>query len=128
MSPYPPISNRLHKQLHAIEPSRDRWMEYKPCAVVRKDGERVYVADYAPYIRMWGVTPEEDQGKKCVAIQDVVKIEESPFRLPARFANQIYKAGESGMGYCIFTVQFDDGSSQASNACSSPLGCGRSAR
>jgi hypothetical protein len=31
-------------------------------------------------------------------------IQSSPTRLPARFANDDYKAGESGMGYTFFTV------------------------
>ena len=38
---------------------------------------------------------------------------ESPRRLPAQFANKLYKSGESGMGYTIFTVIFADGSRQA---------------
>jgi hypothetical protein len=33
--------------------------------------------------------------------------------VPAKYANEVYKAGESGMGYCIFTVVFSDGSKQA---------------
>ena len=40
-------------------------------------------------------------------------VEDSPTRLPARFANQIYDHGESGMGYTIFTVAIFDGERQA---------------
>jgi hypothetical protein len=36
--------------------------------------------------------------------------------LPARFANKLYNAGESGMGYTIFTVVFSDGTKQAYSA------------
>jgi hypothetical protein len=39
-----------------------------------------------------------------VAIQDVTQIADSPVRLPAELANQLYAAGESGMGYVVFTV------------------------
>jgi hypothetical protein len=66
-----------------------------------------------PYLRWWGVYPEDDRGKQSVNIKDVVKVENSPTRLPARFANQIYDHGESGMGYTIFTVVFSDGQRQA---------------
>jgi hypothetical protein len=41
-----------------------------------------------------------------VSPDDVASIEESPVRLPARFANEIYAAGESGMGSFCFTVLF----------------------
>jgi len=44
----------------------------------------------------------------------VTDAEDSPTRLPARFANEIYRNGESGMGYTIFTVVFADGERQAS--------------
>jgi len=39
----------------------------------------------------------------------VASLSESPFRLPAPFANELYEAGESGMGYTIFTVEFRGG-------------------
>ena len=39
-------------------------------------------------------------------LEDVASIAESPSRLPARFANELYAAGESGMGYTVFTVVF----------------------
>jgi len=38
-----------------------------------------------------------------------VRIDESPLRLPARFANTVYAAGESDMGYVIFIVVLADG-------------------
>lgn len=40
-------------------------------------------------------------------------LKESPYRLPAPMASQIYQAGESGMGYTVFTVLFNDGTDQA---------------
>ena len=36
----------------------------------------------------------------------VVSVRESRFRLPARFANEIYRAGETGFGYTAFTLVF----------------------
>jgi len=99
-----------------IEPSQDGILKYYPCAVTLRNGtvhDRVYVVDFAPYIKMWGVTPAQDPHKASVLIEDVVTIGESLTRLPARVANCIYKAGETGMGYCAFTVIFRDGSRQA---------------
>jgi hypothetical protein len=39
--------------------------------------------------------------------------EDSPTRLPVRFADEISRHGESGMGHTIFTVVFADGQRQA---------------
>jgi hypothetical protein len=69
--------------------------------------------DAQSYIDVWGVWPEDDRGKHHIRIEDVVSISESPLRLPVRFANELYRAGESGMGYCLFTLVFSDGSKQA---------------
>ena len=77
-----------------------------PCRVTLEDGrifDTVYIQPEMPYLRSWGVYPEDDRGKRFVKIEDVVKVEDSATRLPARFANQIYDHGESGMGYTIFT-------------------------
>ena len=52
-------------------------------------------------------------GKISIDVNTVVSIAESPHRLPAKFANELYAAGESGMGYTIFTVEFQDGSRAA---------------
>ena len=57
--------------------------------------------------------PENDRGKMSIKIEDVLRVEDSPTRLPAPFANEIYNQGESGMGYTIFTVLFSDGERQA---------------
>jgi hypothetical protein len=91
-------------------------LRYYPCAVRLTNGETlacVYVVHDEPYLRMWGVYPENDRGKSWVCVQDVLEIVDSPYRLPARFATELYRHGESGMGYTIFTVVFSDGSRQA---------------
>ena len=99
-----------------IVPSRDGELAYYPCRVTLKTGavlDTVYVEPEMPYLRMWGVYPEDDGGKRFVRIENVEKVENSPVRLPAQFANEIYHSGESGMGYMIFTVVFSDGERQA---------------
>ena len=112
---YPKLSDELLSQLEAIEPSQDFETNYKPCIITLLNGRKVdcvYVIPAQPYLKLWGVLPENDKSKKFVRIQDVAKIEESPSRLPSKIANEIYKAGESGMGYCRFTLFFNDNTEQ----------------
>ena len=113
--PYAALTPSLAAQLRAVPPSRDGRLEYYPCRVTLDDGRRldcVYVVDADAYIKMWGVWPEDDPGKSSVRIEQVVGIEESPFRIPPPLANQLYKAGESGMGYTLFQAEFADGTKQ----------------
>jgi hypothetical protein len=113
------LLGKLRDDLSAITPSTSGDLTYWPCAARMKDGTVlvcVYVVPEAPYIKQWGVYPQQDRGKSHISIADVEALTDSPTRLPARFANKLYKAGESGMGYTIFTVVFADGSSQAYGA------------
>jgi len=110
---YSAVSGELRVQLEAIPTSGDGLVAFRPCDVILKDGrrvDRVYVMPEEPYIMIWGVWPEDDKGKKAIRIDDVATVEDSCHRLPVRLANKLYTAGESGMGYAIFTVVFDDGS------------------
>jgi hypothetical protein len=113
---YPSLSPDLERQLSQIEPSRDGSIQYFPCAVTLSSGETidcVYLAGADSYIRTWGVWPDEDSGKRAIQIEDARAIHPSGKRLPYRFAQQMYAAGESGMGYCAFTLRFSDGLQQA---------------
>jgi hypothetical protein len=110
---YPRLNAELRRQLARVASADGVAF---PCSVKLKNGtlmERVYLAAAADWIVQWGVWPEDDPGKRSIDIQDVVSINDSRSRLPARFAAEIDAAGESGMGYCIFTVIFNDGSRQA---------------
>ncbi len=112
-SRYSPLSPDLARQLSEVPTSGDI---YHPCSVTLNDGtvnDRVYVVESARYYRNWGVWPEHDRGKRSLDIRIVASINDSPSRLPARFADELYEAGESGMGYTIFTVRFRDGNSIA---------------
>ena len=94
---------------HSYMPSSQCMMEYFPCMVLFANGEQhdcVYVADAKSYIRAWGVWPDDDPGKREIAIQDMAQIQPSPNRLPARFAREMYAVGESGLGYCISRFAF----------------------
>lgn len=113
---YPALTAGLKSQLDRIVPSVDGNLEYFPCCVRMKDGreiDRVYVVSAQPYIVNWGVWPDQDPHKFEIRLEDVAEIRESPMRLPPRFANELYRAGESGMGYTVFTVTFRDGSDRS---------------
>jgi hypothetical protein len=102
----------LVEQLRAIRPSRDGALAYYPCRVQLHDGgtrERVYLVDADAYARTWGLIPD----RRVLVAADVATLEEHPARLPAAFADELYAAGESGMGYCVFTLRFRDGCEQA---------------
>jgi hypothetical protein len=111
-----PIPDHLKNSLRAIVPSRDGANEYRPCAVTLRDGsvhQCVYVVEAQPYILTWGVWPEDDRGKNELKIADVASLAESPHRIPLQFANELYRRGESGMGYTIFTLRFSDNTEQS---------------
>jgi hypothetical protein len=113
---YQPLPEHVRLALESIEPSRDGDVLYYPCSVRLKNGESlqcVYIIPEIPYIRQWGIYPEDDRGKSWIRVEDVVQVKESRSRLPTRFANELYRHGESGMGYTIFTIVFSDGSRHA---------------
>jgi hypothetical protein len=120
-SRYPKLPSHLVEQLRRIPPSFDREITYYPCRVWLNDGtklDRVYLVAEIPFIKIWGIYPDRDRGKAEVLVSNVASIEDSPTRLPAVFANELYRAGESGMGYSLFTVIFksDNSSVQSSQA------------
>ncbi|WP_062318038.1 hypothetical protein [Demequina maris] len=93
-------------QLAQVPKSSSGYMEYSPCRVTLRSGEvldRVYVVDESQFSRSWGTAASR------VSIEDVVRIEDSPVRLPADLANKLYEAGESGMGYTMFSARMRDG-------------------
>lgn len=112
----PPLLPHVREALKTIEPSRDGEIVYYPCRAVLKSGEAcdtVYIVSEEPCVKHWGVYPENDPGKRWIRMEDIAEVRESPIRLPAQFANQIYTRGESRMGYTVFTVVFADGARQA---------------
>lgn len=113
---YGPISSFLYGKLQQITPSRADGLSYYPCLVRMKDRtvhERVYVMAASDYIKIWGIYPEDDPGKRAVPIDDVADLGESPLRIPPLLANELYDAGESGMGYRTFRVKFRNGSTRS---------------
>lgn len=117
---YPNLTGRLRSQWKAVRKSCNRTIPtlvtcYRPCQVTLDDGavvDEVYVMHAQEYIDIWGIWPDQDRGKREIDLSRVVEISESPSRLPPKIANEIYKAGESGMGWCVFTLVFKDGARQ----------------
>ncbi|MFH1227487.1 MAG: hypothetical protein V1701_06245 [Planctomycetota bacterium] len=111
----PRITPQLLEQLRNVKPSIDQFatvIEYYPCKVTLKDGrsfDRVYVQELESYIKHWSIKPTNDTFKYTIPIAEVARIEESPLRLPAKLADKMYQTGESGMGYCVFTLVLEDG-------------------
>ena len=86
-------------------------MEFRPCQVTLKNGDildNVYIAEVNSYLKDWGMLPNDDSGKMSILIEEVESITSSPNRLKPELANKLYKAGESGMGYCILKIIFDN--------------------
>lgn len=109
---YNPIAKKLFIKLKNILPNSSN---YYPCKVKLKNGQEldcVYLVELKTYIKTWGQYPDEKSGKKMISIDDVIDIEESPWRLPVDISKKIYKAGETGIGYGIATFIFKDGSKE----------------
>lgn len=116
MARYAQHPAHISEALQEITPSDGGSITYYPCKVTLKDARifhAVYIEPEKPYFRVWGVYPEDDKGKQSLRIEEVELVEESQKRLPPQFANEVYRSGESGMGYTIFTVVFSDGLRQA---------------
>jgi hypothetical protein len=116
-SRYPKLPPNLAEQLSKVTPSVDQGISYYPCCVRLNDGtrlDRVYLVAEIPFVKI--MYPARNLA--TVLVPDIASIEDSPTRLPAVFANELYRAGESGMGYILFTVIFksDDSSAQSSQA------------
>lgn len=91
--------------------SGHRSIQYRPCLVTLKDGSTrdfVYLVNWPIFRRTWG-DHHPDPGRRYLDVGEVASLQSSPSRLPAAIANRIYDAGESGMGFTIFTLEFDDG-------------------
>ncbi len=103
----------LRLALARIEPSYSPYARCWgwPCKVWLRSGEvaeRVLFCqltkDLVEYRRAFGFPISSD-----IVVGDIFNIAESPHRLPARFANELYLGGETGMGYLTFTAMFYSG-------------------
>jgi len=113
----PQLGAVFDSQLSVIEPSVRGGCYVYPGAAILKDGtflNCVYFATMSTYRRLFGLDhPSASPVSKWLSPQDIASIHQSSARLPAKFAREIYQAGESGMGYYMFTVKFSWWSSRA---------------
>lgn len=108
---FPRLPHNFRAKLKRITPTQSI---YFPVIVTLRTGERrdaVYLSPAIPWFERWGVWPDEDAGKIGLGLDEVTDFEESPSRMPPQFAEVLYDAGESGMGYQLFQLHFLDGSS-----------------
>ena len=68
-----------------------------------KAGER-----QATYGTAVGRVSANDGAKRLIHVEDVAAMRDSPTRLSARFANELYQQGESSIGYTIVTIVFSN--------------------
>jgi hypothetical protein len=116
MPRYSLLPRHLEESLQASEPTQDGDLTYYPCSTTLTNGDlldTVYFMPERPAMKLWEGYLHADGAKRLIRVEDVAEIRDSPARLPARFANELYQHGESGMGYTIFTVVFSDGARQA---------------
>ena len=59
------------------------------------------------------ISPRRSVLRNVSPVRNVVKSVFGNQRLPARFAQELYDAGESGMGYVGYEIEFTDGTRQA---------------
>ena len=107
------LSDSLRLQLTEVRPSMGLFgIKYRPCEVTLKDGSidhHVYVQEQQKWLDVWGVDPEDDPGKRSIEIDSVAEIRESPARIPAVFADEIYAAFPLGREEAVFQLVLDDG-------------------
>lgn len=113
---YPDLSDQLREQLDSVPSiyAPDWQREMRPCSVTLKNGDmlpRVYFVEASElkYVAKW---PTKSDDPLLVTADEIAAIADSPVRTPARIANQLYEWGESGMGWTVFTLQFNDRSEQ----------------
>lgn len=106
------LNPNVASMLQNIQPSiADNGLRLYPCEVQTDDGvthRRVYVVNAKEYIRYWCEWPWIDTHKMWLPAERIQTLKSSRDRLPVSFANTLYAAGESGMGYCAFSVELHD--------------------
>lgn len=83
---YPALGPELTRQLDLIQSSSDGMMRYWPARAIMRDGtthDRVYFANAAEFIKVWGVWPGDDSAKTEISIDDVATISPSSARFAA---------------------------------------------
>ncbi len=102
-------------QLNKIEPSDpDGPGLYYPCSVELVDGtviENAIIRNMDAYLREGGILFDiEGAFASKFPVTEIKRIFPSKNRLPIEFSKEIHTYWETGMGYLLFHMSFDDGS------------------
>lgn len=106
------LSDAIIRQLIAVPQSHNCNMAIWPCQATLRDGR---VLPRVLFLRSKQYYEGSDY---YVPASQVVAVSESPFRLPAMWANVVYAHGESGMDYFMFRVFFRDDTHMDVTICS----------
>lgn len=110
----PCLEPQLQDVLQNIEPSIDGQLKYFPCSVElksRKVLNHVCFVEAGLFGDWWG-----EQGRQVLNANEILNLQECPDRLPPKLASKLYQAGESGMGYTLFQIEYEDGSVSSHSA------------
>src|SRR4051794_35174533 len=95
-------SKELTEAFRKIEPSNTNHEILRPCTIILRNGTvvpKVLASEDARGFQTdWWIHPDE-----------VAEVRPSIERMPAPLAKKLYSAGESGMGYEIFTMVLKSG-------------------
>jgi hypothetical protein len=108
------LKSELRRQLEQIEPSVfldgvHYHIHWYPGSIEKRDGtvvECVHLVSLSSFQQLHRRPPAEVSGLSYVSPNEIRAIRTSRFRLPARFANEIYRVGESGPNYFGFRLEF----------------------
>jgi hypothetical protein len=96
----------LRAKLDWIERGGEVRREYWPCEIELSSGQVITCACVTS-VDSWRHSTQYAPGG-FASVEQIRDIRESPTRLPRRFAQSVYDAGESGMGYTIYAVVYRD--------------------
>ena len=108
-----PLSPQNAASLAMIEPSYLGGAALYPCEVVLHDGgtwPRVYVVEAEQFACIGDWQWKSNGTGGWLPVENIASLRECPGRLPASFATQLHREGETGMGYFAFSLGLrDDG-------------------
>ena len=94
------MADLIQKIVETIEPSIS-YDKLFPASAILKNGKIVDCVYFVNNPRLKGSYP-------MINIEDIADIKESPYRLPAKFANEIYERGETSMCCIQFYIVVGD--------------------
>jgi len=91
-----------------LEAIGDRWPEVDPTGEQRKIIEE-YLAHPEKFVLAEDAYDDDRPKHEYLDVEQIVRISESPDRLPVAVSRKLLDAGETGMGYYCFELTVEDG-------------------